>query len=409
MAVRLDYGQEGHFDCEVDPEKVLASHFGPVPCPDLAGELRNALEQPFEFPPFAQLFVPADHVTLAIDRHTPQAPTLVAEVWKVLESRGVEPEDVLLLQPPGWDQTPLVDPRVELPAEIRNEVQWVIHDPTEPTNQAYLATTVRGERVYLARSLVEADVALSIGSIEFDSVLGHRGTSSVYYPGLSSTEAISRAHGMGHSELGPDDERPLRQIIDEIGWLLGTQFTIQVIPSAGAGAANVLAGATEAVFRRGTQMLSDAWLMELEHRAQTVVVAVDLDAAGHGWSQIAAALGTARNLVAKGGKIVVLSELRAELGVGMQLIRDSRSPRNALQPLRKQTPPDLIAATQLASSLDWAHVYLLSKMDQNVVDDLFMTPLANETEAQRLINSAESCVFLGSAQHTFARVESHAT
>ena len=105
-----------------------------------------------------------------------------------------------------------------------------------------------------------------------------------------------------HSELGPDDERPMRQIIDEIGWLLGTQFTIQVIPSAGKGAANVLAGATEAVFRRGTQLLSDAWLIELEHRAQTVVVAVDLDAAGHGWNQIGAALGTARNLVAKGGQ-----------------------------------------------------------------------------------------------------------
>ena len=83
----------------------------------------------------------------------------------------------------------------------------------------------------------------------------------------------------------------------------------------------------------------------------------------------------------------------------MQLIRESHTPRNALQPLRKQTPPDLIAATQLASALDWAHVYLLSKMEQNVVDDLFMTPLANETEAQRLINGAESCVFLGSAQH----------
>ena len=49
---------------------------------------------------------------------------------------------------------------------------------------------------------------------------------------------------------------------------------------------------------------------------------VDRDTAGHGWNQIGAALATARNLVKKGGKIVVLSQLDAELGEGMTLVRD---------------------------------------------------------------------------------------
>ena len=36
-----------------------------------------------------------------------------------------------------------------------------------------------------------------------------------------------KARGQGHAELGPDDERPLRQLGDEVGWLLGSLFTVQ--------------------------------------------------------------------------------------------------------------------------------------------------------------------------------------
>ena len=81
------------------------------------------------------------------------------------------------------------------------------------------------------------------GMIAYDSLLGYRGTNSVFYPGLSNTEAIARTRGEGHSELGPDDERPLRQTIDEIAWLLGTQFSVQV-PGQNGAPATVLITAT---------------------------------------------------------------------------------------------------------------------------------------------------------------------
>ncbi|MBT4863639.1 MAG: hypothetical protein HON53_00775, partial [Planctomycetaceae bacterium] len=48
--------------------------------------------------------------------------------------------------------------------------------------------------------------------------------------------------------------------------------------------------------------------------------------------------------------------------------------------------------------------YLLSKLDGDVVEDLFMTPLANGEEASRLLQGDETCLFLPSAQHTFGRV-----
>jgi nickel-dependent lactate racemase len=404
MPVTLSYGRHGRYSCEIDPKRVVAHHAGPGQCAGFAKKVRSVLKTPLDFPSLVEVCVPGDRVVVALDRHTPCASELIAEIWTMLESRGVDASAVRVLQPAALDSVALVDPRQGLPEPVRHEVQWTVHDPTDPKRQAYLAATARGERIYLARELVEADVVLSVGMIAYDPVLGYRGTNSVFYPGLSNTEAVIRSRGEGHSELGPDDERPLRQIIDEIAWLLGTQFTIQVLPSTGAGAANVLAGAYDRVFRKGTQLLAEYWRVALETRADLVVAAVDADSAGHGWDQVGAALATARSLVVRGGKIVILSELDAEPEIGMELIRKSQSPRSALQPIRKTAPIDMIPATQFADAADWARVYLVSKLPTGMVDELFMVPLENDREIGRLLAGEDACVILGSAQHTYGEV-----
>lgn len=404
MSIRLDYGRRGRFVCDVAVGRIVSEHASPRPALDLADDVRSALEQPLDFPPFAQLFVPGDNVVLALDRHTPRSATVVAEVWKSLESRGVEPQSVRILQPAGWDGEPPADPRSELPPAVRKRMAWSIHDPDDRVSHAYLATTANGERIYLARELVEADVVVSVGELAFDSVIGYRGTNSVFYPGLSSRDALRHAAGIGHSELTPDDDRPLRQLIDEVAWLMGSLFSIQVVPSSGSDVACVVAGATESVLRRGKELLAENWLFQIDQRADIVVAAVDCDAGGHGWRQLGTALETARNLVVRGGAVVLLTELAAELTPGLEFLRESKSPRDALLPLRKLSPVDLLPASQLAQAADWADVYLLSGLPDDIVRDLFMLPVADEQGVRLLLENRRSCVFLEAAQHTHGQV-----
>jgi nickel-dependent lactate racemase len=404
MPVTLKYGRHGSFACDIDPKRIVLQHLGPEPCAGLSAKVRKALTTPLDFPSLVQLCVPGDRVVVALDRHTPCAAELIAEIWTMLESRGVDAADMQILQPAALDSVPLVDPRLGLPESQRKAMKWTVHDPTDAKRHAYLAATARGERIYLARDLVDADVVLSVGMIAYDPVLGYRGTNSVFYPGLSNTEAVTRARGEGHSELGPDDERPLRQLIDEIAWLLGTQFTMQVLPSSGGGVADVVAGAYDRTLRKGQKLLAGYWHVALDQRADVVIAAIDADSAGHGWDQVGSALATARNLVARGGKIVILSELDAEPEIGMEIIRKSQSPRSALQPIRKQAPVDMIPSTQFAMAADWARVYLVSKLPVGMVDELFMVPVENDRELGRLLAGDDTCVILGSAQHTYGVV-----
>ena len=76
---------------------------------------------------------------------------------------------------------------------------------------------------------------LPIGTTAFDPLLGYRGTHSVVYPGLSTVDALARTVGQGHRELAPRDSRPLRQLVDEIAWLMGIQFVVQVVAASGEG------------------------------------------------------------------------------------------------------------------------------------------------------------------------------
>lgn len=400
---QLDYGFGRRFQCDLEADRVTAAHPAPALLADPRTAIAAALAHPVDFPPLDQCVIPDDQVVLVLDRHTPCSPELIAEIWTALDRRGVPPEAVTILQPGDFRGRSPDDPRSALPEPARSRIPWIVHDPTVTSDCSYLATTASGERVYLSRRVLDADVVISVGALGFDPVLGYRGTHSVLYPGLSDVDALRKAQGQGHDELTPDDPRPLRQIVDEVAWLLGAQFTVQVIAAAAGGIAEVLAGQAEAVLHRGRKRLNTLWRMDVAQRPELVIAGVAADASGHTWSQLATALDAARRIVARDGRVLMLTELADPPTDGIKLVAECRSPRDALQPLRAAAPPDLISATQLAQAIDWTNVYLLSRLDPQLVEDLCMIPLASETEAQRLIAGDEPCAILGGAQHTCVR------
>ncbi|MCH7685818.1 MAG: hypothetical protein IH899_03915 [Planctomycetes bacterium] len=87
--MNLKYGENGCFSCERDARRVLEIHSAPGPNPDFSAELEEALNAPLDFPPLEQSVIPDDHITLALDRDTPEAASLLAAVWKTLAKRDV--------------------------------------------------------------------------------------------------------------------------------------------------------------------------------------------------------------------------------------------------------------------------------------------------------------------------------
>jgi nickel-dependent lactate racemase len=396
----VSFGAKQALDFSLPADRVIWQHYAPAALEEPVQAIRDALAVPIEFPALSQAVIPDDRVAIAAEVDTPMLPTIVAELWSVLAAQGLEPGNVSIVQAEG-----ATDPRAELPEDIREKIQWVQHNPGDKNAVAYLASTTSGDRIQLAQALTDAEVVVSVGRIGFDSLLGYRGTNSVFYPMLSTADAIAKTRGQGHAELEPDDSRPLRQAVDEIAWLLGTQFTVQTIPSLNGGITQVLAGAFEPVLRRGKEFVSRELMVTPDERPEFVIATVTTDAGGHGWQQVAAAIAVASRLVARDGKILILSQANAELELGMEILRQVESPSDAIKPLRLESPPDLVAATQIATAVQHANIYLLSDTNADLVDELFMFPLSDVGEAVRLIEQSEGpVVIIEDAHNVYGRI-----
>jgi hypothetical protein len=322
-----------------------------------------------------------------------------------MQTAGVEPDQLTILQPGCSSSKRTLDSKAELTDPWRDAIAWKIHDPGHSDNTGYLATSVSGERIYLARDLLDADVVLPLFRAGFDSIAGYRSPGGLLYPWLSNADAFQKTLGEGHPELRPDSDRPLRQLEDEICWLLGIQFSVGVVPSRIPGqAAAIFGGQFEAVQRQTQKLLNHSWSLQLDRRAETVVLSVAEHGDRVGWEEIGAALAVAQNLVVRDGRIIVLSSLTVEPGPGLDLLRSSRSPKAALQRMRKEMPPDLLSCTQIASAAAWANVSLLSRLDAALVEDLQLTPLSAPQEAERLIGLSEDVVLIDGAEHVWGEI-----
>ncbi len=394
MRVAIDYEAE-RAEFEVSEDRLVGVWHGPESRPDEEIRRRTlaALESPRGYPALRQAVVPGDRVVIPLDPATPGLGEILSAIREVLRGAGVEDESthvVTTTQPPeGWGEG--------LPPGL----SWDVHDPDDRAGLAYLASTPQGRRVYLNRKLTDADFVLPVGLIGFDSALGLRGPWSVIFPALSDAETQRAYRSLATDDPGASwGERETLSESAGVSWLLGSQLQVGVLPGA-AGAAEVLAGAEEAVQDEGRRALESAWTFRADDRADLVVVGIGRPGYRATLSDLADGLATATGLVNRGGKILALTRVAGTPGPALGRLVGLDDPREALATLRgAEGDADYLAARKLARALAAADVYLLSDLEGQLVEDLGMVPLGKPSEARRLADVSASCLFVGRAEAT---------
>ena len=109
------------------------------------------------------------------------------------------------------------------------------------------------------------------------------------------------------------------------------------------------------------------------------------------------ALDAAVALAEDGGSMAVCCELEAAPGPALQRMAGAASREAALKRIRKERPEDALPAAQLARALEHGRVYLLSRLEASVVEDLEMIHVAAPEELCRLARRHDSCTLLANA------------
>src|SRR5262249_41637553 len=150
------------------------------PVKDVASAMRQVLENPLRFPPLRRALTPDDHVTIVLDEDLPRLGEMLTPLLEHVASARVSPEAITLLSPKPAAQQHWLDDLPETFQDVRVET----HDPADRKKLSYLATTKRGRRVYLNRSLVDADQLVILSRRRYDPLLGYSGLEDVIFPAL---------------------------------------------------------------------------------------------------------------------------------------------------------------------------------------------------------------------------------
>jgi hypothetical protein len=202
-------------------------------------------------------------------------------------------------------------------------------------------------------------------------------------------------------------KRELCAEVDNVAWLLGINFTVQLIPAAGGRVLHVVAGESNAVRRQARELYRAAWSWPAAGRASLVVASIEGDAAQQTWENVGRTLQAAGKFVEADGAIAVCCDLATGPGPALQRMAHAPLPDSGLPQDGPKRPPDALPAAQLARALQQYKVYLLSRLDPSVVEELDVFPLAGPDELARLTRRHRSCILLSNAQYVTTMEEHH--
>jgi nickel-dependent lactate racemase len=370
----------------------------PPDLPDPAAALRRALDQPSHFPPLRRALTPDDRVAVVVDEQLPNLGPLVEQLLTYLTEAGISPAAITLVSAAGSRQAWVE----ELP-DVLQDVRTEIHDPANRQAVSYLASTRKGRRIYLNRTVVEAELAVVLAGCRYDPAFGCHDGAVALFPALS--DAATQRDLSSHFKPAPPDPPgwTVRDEATEVAWLLGVPFLIQIVEGNGSGIAHIVGGTVEAT-PECERLLRQRWRIQFAERAQTVVALLAGDASGYDFAALARAALAASRVVESGGRIVLLTRARPHLCEAAEMLRDTQNPDVAARCVQEHQPVGQAAALQWLEAVRHASLYLLSRLPDETVEELFATPLQHARQAQRLLDAAGTCLFLDEAHKALAVV-----
>jgi SAM-dependent methyltransferase len=220
------------------------------------------------------------------------------------------------------------------------------------------------------------------------------------FPGLADQATLDDVPGRLSLDAPGGQPRPLKREASEVAWLLGMPFLVQVIEGATGEVLHVVGGSLDSS-PAGERLLDARWRVEVDEPADVVLATLSAQPSNPlTFEDLSRAFLAAARVVRPGGKIVLLSDAQPDLGASAAVMRGYDEPRDALQRLLKEKPADLEAGFAWASAAEQAHLYLLSRLDAEVAEELFTTPLEHAGQVQKLVG--RRCLVLPDAHRTMA-------
>jgi nickel-dependent lactate racemase len=348
--------------------------------------IQNALAQPIGSPLLRHIVTPGQRVALVTSDITRPCPTalLLPYVLDELNRGGVRDEDILVVFALGTHRPHTRAEQIALVGEqVFQRVQCIDSDPT---NCILVGHTSRGTPVSIFRPVIEADLRVCLGNIEYHYFAGYSGGVKAIIPGVASRETIQYNHRRMTEPTalaGHLYDNPVRRDIEEAGELVGIHFILNAILDENERVVSVVAGHPQAAHREGCARLNAFGQAVIDQAADIVIVSAGGYPKDINLYQAQKALDNARHIVQPGGMIILVAECAEGMGNRLfdEWMRDPGGADAIIAHIQREFVLGGHKAAAVALTMKQAEVCLVSAMPPHDLRTMGFTPFDNLTEA----------------------------
>lgn len=357
----------------------------PTNMADEQGLLHNALHHPFGTPRLSQIARPGQKVVIVTSDMTRPCPSarLLPYILGELNQAGVQDKDIAVVIALGLHR--MMTPReleLMVGSEVFSRVRVVNHDIN---NTVRVGMTSYGTPVEIFREVVEADLRICLGNIEFHYFAGYSGGAKAILPGCASEASITANHAMmtsAEAVAGNLADNPVRLDIEEAAAMVGVDFILNVVVNKAQRVVAAFAGDVITAHRQGCCYLAQDKSVPIARPADIVLVS------GGGYPkdinlyQAHKALEVAAQALKPGGIIILVAECRE--GFGNEIFENwlrFKSTGEMLSGIKTRFQLGGHKAAAIAATLHKASIYLISSLPTEVVWQCKMVPFKSVDEA----------------------------
>lgn len=351
-----------------------------------AEEVRNALNNPIGSERLSDIVKPGEKIVIITSDITRPLPskTVVPEVIDEILKAGVNAEDITVVFALGSHRKHKEEEKKYLVGEdIYNRFKCIDSDVNDCVR---LGVTSRGTPVDIFSAVANADRRICLANIEYHYFAGYSGGAKSIMPGVSTRAAIQANHKamVQHSaRAGALDDNPARQDIEEVVKFVPIDFIVNVVLDEQKNIIKAVAGHHVLAHREGCRFLDSLYKVEIPERADIVIATPGGYPKDINLYQAQKALDNAKHAVKDGGIIILTASCIEGLGekVFEKWMLNAKSPDSLIEDIQTNFELGGHKAAAIALVLKKVRIFMVSDMERDFVQKLFMEPYSNISDA----------------------------
>lgn len=389
--IKLAFGS-GKLEPEF-PEKNISSIILPSE-PGTKGDaetlIREALQNPIGSRRLSEIVGPESKIAVIVSDVTRPTPTekILPPLFEELYLGGAKAENITIVFALGLHRQQTEEEcRKLVGAEIFEKIRCIQHDTARCR---HIGETSRGTPIEVLEEVLDSDVVVGTGGIEFHYYAGYSGGAKSVLPGVSSEKSVLTNHRMMIEENAVSGrvDSPVRQDMEEAAGVAGLDFILNVLLDSRKEIVAAVAGNFIEAHRKGVEVVDSMYKVEVEP-ADAVIVSCGGYPKDINLYQANKALDNATQAVKEGGSIILVAEC-AE-GIGNQIYecwnRECKNPEDAVERFKQCFEFGGHKSAIVAKAAMKFKLYLVSKMPPQQSREAFFTPMESVKDALEAVLS----------------------